>query len=86
MSRWIGASLNQEFDPRGLVVQETYDDGSVEVLDPLLYTISRPNMPPTAPRLTVSSGSFTARFAIYVDSSDRDHAGGGIDGNPENRL
>ena len=65
-------SLNQAFNPQGLVVNAKHSDGGVEELAPSAYTLSSPDMASDGPKMiTVSYRGFSAQFPIYVDSSDR---------------
>jgi hypothetical protein len=59
----------QAFDPAGLGVNEVYSDGSVREL--LSYTVDPVNTARAGQKMVyVRSGTLTAYFSVYVDSSD----------------
>jgi len=66
-------SVNEEFDPDGLVVKAYYSNGTSEVLDDDEYGLSQPDMSIAGTRkITVTFGGKTASFYITVNSTSGD--------------
>jgi hypothetical protein len=66
-------ALGQEFNPYGLVVEGTFDDGSSRALaeDEYQLTVLPPDMEAAGPKLVeVTAGEFTAKTAVIVNNSD----------------
>jgi hypothetical protein len=60
------------FDPAGLVVGWTWDDGSVTEIPAGDYTLTQPDMAKFSPQiLTVSAGEYSVTFAINVMDTNK---------------
>jgi hypothetical protein len=63
---------NADFDPTGLAVAWTWDNGGTTEIPADEYTLTLPDMAEYSPQmLTVSAGEYSAAFAINVMDSDK---------------